>query len=71
MSGTVKKVYRCPACGKTTFLDHCDNGHCTWMRCRDEKACDLVMDQRTGRGHRLGDVNPATNLRPRVRWVKP
>jgi hypothetical protein len=67
MSDT-KTVSRCPACGQVSFVDHCENRICTWMQCRN-KECDLVLDVRTKRGHKLGPVSPSTKLRPRVTWV--
>jgi hypothetical protein len=66
----MKTLNRCPACGDTTLVDHCDNPVCTWMHCRGTD-CDLTMDVRTKRGHRLGPVDPVKKERRRVNWVAP
>lgn len=66
-----KIVYTCPACMNHSLVRHCDNRSCTWMMCRRVTECDLVYDERTSRGHMLGEVTGVKGARPRVRWVKP
>ena len=64
MPSTERTITTCPACSRTTLVDHCyDEGKCGWSKCRN-KDCDLVINAK-GSGHRL----VAKGYGSRERWV--